>query len=80
MNLPEYVEICPWCNGEGRCEQTYNAGCGMGMYRSMGRCDMCQADKKKYQRGLGYKLKDGGKVSDSVINQIEIMNKEKHNG
>jgi len=73
MNLPEYVEICPWCKGEGKYEQTFNAGCGGGMFTSMGRCDLCQPKKFSYD-GLGYRMKNGKPVPDSVINQIEVMN------
>lgn len=60
----EYIEECYFCNGEGRIEQMYNAGCGMGMYRSIGPCDYCNE--------MGYVYKATGKpVTSSVINQME---------
>ena len=74
MILPEYVEICPACNGAGEYEQTYNAGCGGGLYKSIGPCDYC-AHPKRFMTGLGYRMKNRSVVPDSVINQIVIMNK-----
>lgn len=39
---PEFrARICYFCDGAGAYEQTYTAGCGMGYYRSRGRCDHC---------------------------------------
>ena len=76
--LPELVEVCPICNGAGEYRQTYTAGCGMGTYRALGPCDYCK-HPSKFMKGLGYRMKDGGEVPLSVINQIEIA-MERRNG
>ncbi len=61
--LPEYVEKCYLCSGEGECEQTYTAGCGGGYYRMKGPCVHC--------KGIGLKYKvNNGDVPFSVLNQI----------
>jgi len=73
MNLPDFVEICLVCEGKGEYTQTYNAGCGMGLYKSTGPCDFC---KPKYKHGttlgLGYIKKDKTPITESVENQIKI--------
>ena len=77
MGLPEYVEQCPVCNGSGEYEQHYTAGCGGGGYQSTGPCDYCKHPKGhlwNHMRGLGYRMKSGQPVPQSVINQIEIAN------
>jgi DnaJ-class molecular chaperone len=66
MKLPDLVRVCKVCNGDGQYEQTYNAGCGFGLYRSMGRCDFC--------RGQGYVYLNGEPIPISVTNQIKVMN------
>lgn len=61
--LPEYVMECPLCGGKGVREQLYNMGCGAGMCRMEGPCEMC--------KGASYIYKATVKpVSQSVINQI----------
>jgi hypothetical protein len=35
------ARICWACDGEGRYEQMYTAGCGQGYFRSLGDCDHC---------------------------------------
>lgn len=60
--LPELVRLCGWCDGKGVYEQTYNAGCGGGLYRSMGQCDTC--------KGVGLRYFTGGDVPISVVAQI----------
>lgn len=76
MKLPEYVMKCPLCGGHGQYEQTYNAGCGGGLYRSMGRCDNCTPEGPPYYHtGVGFVYKhDGRPVPSSVIAQIRTMN------
>ncbi len=37
-----YIKECEVCKGEGRYEQIYTVGCGMGSYKSMGPCDWCK--------------------------------------
>ncbi len=66
MKLPPLVKTCGACNGKGSYEQTYNAGCGMGLYRSTGPCDFCN--------GQGFRYLNGTPVPESVTNQIKIMN------
>lgn len=67
--LPEYVKKCPMCDGAGQYEQTYNAGCGMGYFKSLGPCAMC-GDGDPW-RGVGYVYKATGKpVGASVLAQI----------
>lgn len=66
--LPGFLaEICYTCGGTGMYEQTYTAGCGMGYYRSMGRCERC--------KGI-LLLQDGKPASRSVINQILVAAKD----
>lgn len=48
ITLPPHIRLCGCCGGTGEYEQLYNAGCGMGHYRSVGRCDWCN--------GTGLKL------------------------
>ena len=82
--LPDLVQVCPICHGRGEYRQTYNAGCGQGFYKSMGPCDYCKHPEGHLNnglKGLGYIMK-GTSYSDphtvplSVINQIEVMNKD----
>lgn len=61
-DLPEYVTLCNWCGGQGRYEQTYTAGCGMGHYRSSGQCGSCN--------GMGLNYAHGDEVPVSTIRQI----------
>lgn len=42
ITLPPHIALCGICNGKGQYEQTYTAGCGMGSFRSVGRCDHCE--------------------------------------
>ena len=70
VKLPSLVEICPLCKGEGQYRQTYNAGCGQGMFETIGRCDCCMG-----HRFLMKKLKREARIpTSSVINQIQIAN------
>lgn len=55
------ARICGVCEGEGKYEQTYTQGCGMGSYRSKGMCDHCKGE------GL---ISGGSPAPDSVINQV----------
>lgn len=41
ITLPPHLVTCEICKGKGRYEQTYIAGCGMGYYKSVGRCIFC---------------------------------------
>ena len=74
MKLPELVEKCPMCGGKGEYKQTYTAGCGGGYYKSVGPCDFC-SHPSLFFKGLGYRMKDGSSVPESVINQIQELNK-----
>ena len=78
LKLPKYVQLCPICDGRGEYQQSYNAGCGGGMYRSTGPCDYCKIDGLWYQ-GTGFRYKDSSisrrSVPESVIFQIYEMNK-----
>lgn len=47
--LPDYVTLCGVCDGKGVYEQTYTAGCGMGSYRSSGKCGYCGGVGLRYQ-------------------------------
>jgi len=42
------AELCPICTGEGAYDQTYNAGCGMGYFKSYGPCDYCGGAGLRY--------------------------------
>lgn len=65
LKLPEFVRVCPLCKGEGKTEQTYTAGCGMGSYRSMGACEYCK----------GWRFLSGDKpITSSILNQINVAN------
>jgi DnaJ-class molecular chaperone len=55
------AELCEVCKGEGRYEQTYTIGCGMGTHKSMGCCDYCDGQGVTQQRKP---------ASASIINQI----------
>lgn len=35
------ARVCPSCEGEGRRDQTYTAGCGGGYFSMKGGCDWC---------------------------------------
>ncbi len=77
--LPEYVKVCPLCDGTGKTRQMFTAGCGGGYYHSMSRCEMCGKGMKDsaayYDRGMGFIYKDSGvPVGASVIAQIETLN------
>jgi hypothetical protein len=53
--------LCTVCDGEGKYEQTYTAGCGMGSYQSIGKCDWCD----------GHGLRMGDKPAPySVVNMV----------
>lgn len=55
------AQLCVVCKGDGRYEQTYTIGCGMGTCRSMGKCDYCN----------GKGLMQGNKPApESVRNQV----------
>ena len=73
MKLPEYLELCPVCNGKGEYRQMYTAGCGGGYFKMMGPCNTCK-HSSKLMEGLGYRMKNGNEVPKSVINQVEVMN------
>lgn len=62
------AKVCPVCDGHGQYRQTYNAGCGMGTYQSMGGCDHCDGT------GLVWKSANGwGKAApESVRNQVLV--------
>ena len=85
LKLPEYVIVCPVCKGEGRYDQTYNSGCGIGNYISSGPCVLC-SDRKDFHRniyrGVGFIYEPTSvPVGKSVIEQIRTMNpKEKIHG
>lgn len=53
--------VCPLCEGKGKREQMFTAGCGGGYFRSMGECEYCD--------GFGL-LQNGNKPSDSVVVQV----------
>jgi DnaJ-class molecular chaperone len=55
------ADICSVCEGVGQLEQTYTAGCGMGSYRSMGKCDWCN--------GTGL-IQNDAPAPLSVLNQV----------
>lgn len=55
------AELCEVCKGEGRYEQIYTIGCGMGTHKSMGRCWYCDGNGVTQQRKP---------APASVINQI----------
>lgn len=69
MALPEYIKICPLCDGAGEYRQTYTAGCGRGYYQSMGPCSMCGPGEA--WKGAGYVYKATNKPAPrSVVEQI----------
>lgn len=68
--LPEYVEVCPVCKGEGEYIQYYSAGCGGGSYESVGPCDYCKTPGS--YKGLGFRMKASVSMPDSVINQLKV--------
>ncbi|MCW3783563.1 hypothetical protein [Defluviimonas salinarum] len=72
-DLPDYVRRCGACDGAGEYPQRYTAGCGMGYYTSMGRCDVCRdPDDGSNWKGVGLLYRDTGKpVPKSVVIQIE---------
>lgn len=75
LTLPEYVEVCPVCNGAGEYEQTYTAGCGGGYYRSLGPCECCTEKGRGYWKGCGYVYKETGlPIPRSVWEQIKQLN------
>lgn len=78
IELPEKVEKCPICKGFGHYNQTYNAGCGMGFYRSSGPCDYCY-HPKLYMCGSGFVYKNSNfkekSIPESVLVQIYEANK-----
>lgn len=75
LKLPEFVEVCPCCNKSGETEQTFNAGCGMGYYRSMGSCPMCGKREMYGRPGPGFIYKATCEpVGASVVEQIRSMN------
>lgn len=55
------AELCGVCDGAGKYEQTYTAGCGGGYFRSIGPCDYC--------RGFGLTM-NGNPAPLSVVNQV----------
>ena len=55
--------ICAACNGEGRYEQTYTAGCGRGYYTTMGGCDYCD--------GTG--LRQGGEPAPASVREQVLV-------
>ncbi len=65
MSLFNHVMKCKLCDGKGEYEQTYNAGCGRGYYRSMGQCDGCKGMKYRYRESYE-------PVPPSVLNQINV--------
>lgn len=71
MKLPEYVEPCFMCKGEGEYKQTYNYGCGSGYFPSMGKCDVCDGYRFLYRSNLPHRDR---RIGASVLNQISIMN------
>lgn len=74
MKLPELVIPCPICNTKGEHEQTYNIGCGRGLYKSLGPCDFCHIEGY-FMESPGYVYKDTMKgIPKSVLNQIKIAN------
>lgn len=69
-NLPEYVIVCPVCDGKGETTQTYTAGCGQGYYKSKGPCELC--GKGEHYKGSGYVYRASLEgVPKSVVEQIE---------
>lgn len=68
LELPTLVYACSVCKGMGQYEQSYNAGCGFGMYRSMGPCDFCQS--------TGFRYHNGTPIPKSVLNQIIVTNSD----
>lgn len=71
---PEFVEPCPLCKGDGHYRQPYNLGCGGGMIEMDGSCDYCRPSwKHGVENGLGYVMKSGVEVSESIANQVENM-------
>jgi hypothetical protein len=67
--LPNLLaRICPVCNGHGEYEQTYNAGCGMGLYQVTGPCSYCEG---------GGLLQGNLPAPSSVRNQV-IVAGERH--
>lgn len=76
LKLPEYVEPCWCCKGEGEYSQRYTAGCGGGYYNSTGPCDYCKPkDNRHHWKGIGYVYKHNNEaVPESVMIQIKRMN------
>lgn len=76
LRLPALVRVCPLCGGAGEREQLYNAGCGMGCFRSLGPCEMCTEPGQGWRgRGVGMVYRGTGRpVPESVVNQVLVMN------
>lgn len=70
LKLPETVEVCQVCKGHGEYPQNYNAGCGGGMYKSIGTCEYCQGMLFQYKGTLR------GGVPKSVLYQIIHTNRD----
>lgn len=69
-SIMDNVEVCIWCDGTGRTEQTYTIGCGGGHYRSLGPCEICGTGQP--YKGVGYVYRDTcTPVPTSVVAQIE---------
>lgn len=66
--IPEYLEVCGICGGNGAYRQTYTNGCGMGTSRFNGPCDYCQQTGLRY-RGIDY-WDRAGAAPMSVLAQI----------
>lgn len=69
MNLPEYLKVCPVCQGKGKYEQKYNAGCGMGHIQ--GPCDYCDVDY--LYDGVGVLYTDNKRIPKSVYEHLKNM-------
>lgn len=73
ITLPEYIRICPACDGKGEYNQMYTAGCGGGYYHSTGPCDLCKPQGSGRWKGQGYVYKATLlPVPDSVLIQMGV--------
>lgn len=58
---PFLASKCAVCEGAGQYVQWYTIGCGMGSYKTMGKCDRCD--------GTGMIIGDQPAL-ESVVNQV----------
>jgi hypothetical protein len=78
LKLPDsmigHVRKCGWCDGKGEYEQSYNYGCGLGRFKSMGPCQCRYDGAPGYLNGCGFVYEDGSHIPISVYNHIVVFN------